>query len=213
MYLVTALLHPQEFTMIIYGLMYFICIPSGYLLLTIYSLVNMNNVSWGTRETNKAKETEKRQGILCDRTCKLCCWDMSCQVTQDTEIPLLQQFQQAVVSTTGTGTTPAAGPNPQTTGEAAPRAVDAIDSATKPQSIMPVEENKYETELKPINSEKAKTPGVDRELQDHAYDSISDKRYLFQMRRVSFYCGLVLCIVIFLNGSCVFTSNVIRLRE
>lgn len=28
--------------MIIYGLMYFICIPSGYLLLTIYSLVNMH---------------------------------------------------------------------------------------------------------------------------------------------------------------------------
>lgn len=88
MYLITALLHPEEFCMfiiivlniishflcdvalchvtffwfcflfflavlIIYGLMYFICIPSGYLLLTIYSLVNMNNVSWGTRETNK----------------------------------------------------------------------------------------------------------------------------------------------------------------
>ncbi|KAG7279182.1 hypothetical protein CRUP_022377 [Coryphaenoides rupestris] len=39
--------------MIIYGLMYFICIPSGYLLLTIYSLVNLNNVSWGTRETKE----------------------------------------------------------------------------------------------------------------------------------------------------------------
>lgn len=39
--------------MIIYGLMYFICIPSGYLLLTIYSLVNMHIVSWGTRESNK----------------------------------------------------------------------------------------------------------------------------------------------------------------
>lgn len=39
--------------MIIYGLMYFICIPSGYLLLTIYSLVNMHIVTWGTRESNK----------------------------------------------------------------------------------------------------------------------------------------------------------------
>lgn len=39
--------------MIVYGLMYFICIPSGYLLLTIYSLVNMHIVSWGTRESNK----------------------------------------------------------------------------------------------------------------------------------------------------------------
>lgn len=39
--------------MIIYGLIYFICIPSGYLLLTIYSLVNMHIVSWGTRESTK----------------------------------------------------------------------------------------------------------------------------------------------------------------
>ncbi|AWP01707.1 Hypothetical protein SMAX5B_012609 [Scophthalmus maximus] len=53
MYLVTAILHPEEFGMIIYGLMYFICIPSGYLLLTIYSLVNMHIVTWGTRESNK----------------------------------------------------------------------------------------------------------------------------------------------------------------
>lgn len=198
MYLVTALLHPQEFTMIIYGLMYFICIPSGYLLLTIYSLVNMNNVSWGTRETNKAKETVKRQGVLCDRTCKLCCWDMSCQVTQDTEIPLLQQFQQAV--STGTGKTAAAGSGPQATGEAVP-ALDAIDSATKPQTTMlveeksqttmVVEENKYETELKPINRKKAK--GHDADNVDHANYSASEKRYLFLMRVVSFYCGLMMC--------------------
>ncbi|XP_062860419.1 chitin synthase chs-1-like [Trichomycterus rosablanca] len=56
MYLITAILHPQEFPLIIYGVLYCLCIPSGYLLLTIYSIVNMNNVSWGTRETGgKAK--------------------------------------------------------------------------------------------------------------------------------------------------------------
>ncbi|XP_063047742.1 chitin synthase 1 [Engraulis encrasicolus] len=96
MYLVTAILHPQEFSNIIYGLMYFICIPSGYLLLTIYSLVNMNNVSWGTRESSNREEGAARLGVLCDRTCKLCCWDMTCQVTQETESLLLQQVQQAV---------------------------------------------------------------------------------------------------------------------
>lgn len=86
MYMMTAILHPEEFGnvillispchvlscyvmsgyvtlcnvmscyspgMIIYGLIYFICIPSGYLLLIIYSLVNMHIVSWGTRESNK----------------------------------------------------------------------------------------------------------------------------------------------------------------
>ncbi|CAB1312937.1 unnamed protein product [Coregonus sp. 'balchen'] len=96
MYLVTAILHPQEFSMIIYGLMYFICIPSGYLLLTIYSLVNMHIVTWGTRETNKEKEEKMTQNVLCDRNCKLCCWDMKLQVTQETDNLMLQQLQQAV---------------------------------------------------------------------------------------------------------------------
>ncbi|KAL6466367.1 hypothetical protein MHYP_G00241710 [Metynnis hypsauchen] len=98
LYLITAILHPMECTLIIYGLMYFICIPSGYLLLTIYSLVNMNNVSWGTRESNKDKAEKKHKGVLCDRNCKLCCWDVSIQVTQETENLMLQQIQQAVSS-------------------------------------------------------------------------------------------------------------------
>uniref|UniRef100_A0A8C4ESJ2 chitin synthase n=1 Tax=Dicentrarchus labrax TaxID=13489 RepID=A0A8C4ESJ2_DICLA len=93
MYMVTAILHPEEFGMIIYGLMYFICIPSGYLLLTIYSLVNMNNVSWGTRESNKGEgEVKKNQNILCDRNCKLCCWDMKLQITQETENLMIRQI-------------------------------------------------------------------------------------------------------------------------
>lgn len=96
LYFVTALLHPQEFGMIIYGLMYFICIPSGYLLLTIYSLVNMNIVSWGTRESTKEKEQKRHVGVLCNRNCKLCCWDVNIQVTQETENLMLQQIQHAV---------------------------------------------------------------------------------------------------------------------
>ncbi|XP_062865258.1 chitin synthase 1 [Trichomycterus rosablanca] len=96
LYLTTAILHPQEFGMIVYGLMYFLCIPSGYLLLTIYSMVNMNIVSWGTRESNKEKEEKKHVGILCNRNCKLCCWDVNIQVTQETENLMLQQIQQAV---------------------------------------------------------------------------------------------------------------------
>ncbi|XP_051811507.1 chitin synthase chs-2-like [Acanthochromis polyacanthus] len=50
-YFTAALLHPQEASVAIYGFLYIICIPSAYLLLAIYSMVNMNNVSWGTRET------------------------------------------------------------------------------------------------------------------------------------------------------------------
>ncbi|KAJ8359914.1 hypothetical protein SKAU_G00164390 [Synaphobranchus kaupii] len=96
LYMVTAILHPQEFGMIIYGLMYFICIPSGYLLLTIYSLVNMHNVSWGTRESSQEKEEGKSIGLLCDRNCKLCCWDIKCQVTQETKNAALLQIQNTI---------------------------------------------------------------------------------------------------------------------
>ncbi|XP_047437429.1 chitin synthase 1 [Mugil cephalus] len=93
MYLVTALLHPEEFGMIVYGLIYFICIPSGYLLLAIYSMVNMHVVSWGTRESNKGEEVvKKNENILCNKNCKLCCWDMKIQVTQETENLMLQQI-------------------------------------------------------------------------------------------------------------------------
>ncbi|XP_029023432.3 chitin synthase chs-2-like [Betta splendens] len=58
-YVVTALLHPQEFRLLFYGVLYIVCIPSAYLILIIYSMVNMNNVSWGTRETNPTAGAER----------------------------------------------------------------------------------------------------------------------------------------------------------
>ncbi|XP_060915616.1 chitin synthase chs-2-like [Labrus mixtus] len=53
-YITTAVLHPQEIQLVFHGFLYIVCIPSAYLLLTIYSMVNMNNVSWGTRESKPA---------------------------------------------------------------------------------------------------------------------------------------------------------------
>ncbi|XP_042362933.1 chitin synthase chs-2-like [Plectropomus leopardus] len=53
-YIITAVMHPQEMHLLFYGLLYILCVPSAYLLLTIYSMVNMNNVSWGTREAKPA---------------------------------------------------------------------------------------------------------------------------------------------------------------
>ncbi|XP_054462584.1 chitin synthase chs-2-like [Anoplopoma fimbria] len=50
-YIITAIMHPQEMHLVFHGFLYILCIPSAYLLLTIYSMANMNNVSWGTRET------------------------------------------------------------------------------------------------------------------------------------------------------------------
>ncbi|KAL3098213.1 hypothetical protein niasHS_002049 [Heterodera schachtii] len=47
---VAALLHPLEFGCVIPCALYFLAIPSMYMLLPIYSLCNLNTVSWGTRE-------------------------------------------------------------------------------------------------------------------------------------------------------------------
>ncbi|XP_072907201.1 chitin synthase chs-2-like [Hemitrygon akajei] len=51
LYFVSAVLHPMEFPLIAYGPLYFICIPSGALILAIYTFTNLNITSWGTRES------------------------------------------------------------------------------------------------------------------------------------------------------------------
>ncbi|XP_053565154.1 chitin synthase chs-2-like, partial [Bombina bombina] len=83
-YIVTALVHPQEFHLLTYGFMYIICVPSGYLLLTIYSLVNMHIVSWGTRETAKPKEENKEENkkVRYRKNCKCLCWDIEISVNE-----------------------------------------------------------------------------------------------------------------------------------
>ena len=62
LFVFTAMLHPQEKMCLLPGVLYFLCIPSGYLLLVIYSLCNMHVVSWGTREV-KEKLTKKQQEL------------------------------------------------------------------------------------------------------------------------------------------------------
>lgn len=53
---ITAILHIEEMYCIIYSLIYFITIPSMYVLLIIYSICNLNDITWGTREV-KTKKT------------------------------------------------------------------------------------------------------------------------------------------------------------
>lgn len=57
-FFIAACLHPQEFWCITSGLIYLLSIPSMYLLLILYSIINLNVVSWGTREV-VAKKTKK----------------------------------------------------------------------------------------------------------------------------------------------------------
>lgn len=71
-FIVSAILHPQEMLCMLYGPLYFLCIPSGYLLLTIYFLCNLNIISWGTREVQVKKtkaqlEQEEKERIEAEK--------------------------------------------------------------------------------------------------------------------------------------------------
>nr|CAI5837000.1 unnamed protein product [Callosobruchus analis] len=57
-FFIAACLHPQEFWCIVPGIIYLLSIPAMYLLLILYSIINLNNVSWGTREV-ATKKTKK----------------------------------------------------------------------------------------------------------------------------------------------------------
>ena len=61
-FFIAACLHPQEFWCVVPGIIYLMSIPSMYLLLILYSIINLNVVSWGTREV-VAKKTKKVGGV------------------------------------------------------------------------------------------------------------------------------------------------------
>uniref|UniRef100_A0A5S6QWL1 chitin synthase n=1 Tax=Trichuris muris TaxID=70415 RepID=A0A5S6QWL1_TRIMR len=45
-----AVLHPREFKNIFYGAIFFLMIPSTYVIMSLYALINLNIINWGTRE-------------------------------------------------------------------------------------------------------------------------------------------------------------------
>ena len=54
-FLMAGILHFNEIFCLFHFIWYLLCLPSGYLFLTIYSVCNLNNRSWGTREGTKPK--------------------------------------------------------------------------------------------------------------------------------------------------------------
>eukprot|EP00043_Microstomoeca_roanoka_P012335 m.119170 g.119170 ORF g.119170 m.119170 type:complete len:1665 (-) comp15462_c2_seq1:532-5526(-) len=61
MFLLAGFLHLGEFTDLIHGVWYLLCLPAGYLFLLIYACCNLNDRSWGTR-------TAATEGVLADGT-------------------------------------------------------------------------------------------------------------------------------------------------
>ncbi|ESO07781.1 hypothetical protein HELRODRAFT_76186 [Helobdella robusta] len=49
-FILAAVLHPQEFFCLFHGFTYYLAIPTMYLLLNLYAIINMNVVTWGTRD-------------------------------------------------------------------------------------------------------------------------------------------------------------------
>ena len=55
-----ACLHPTEFLNVFQVILFFLAVPSGYLLLLIYSAANLESQSWGTREKSSGAD----EGLL-----------------------------------------------------------------------------------------------------------------------------------------------------
>ena len=54
-FLSAGFMHPKEFFTLAHGFWYLLCLPGGYLFMTIYSFCNLNSMAWGTREEAAAK--------------------------------------------------------------------------------------------------------------------------------------------------------------
>ena len=59
-FLISGLMHPMELWCLLPGVLYFICIPTTFLLLNIYAFCNLHVVSWGTREVPKKRNQAER---------------------------------------------------------------------------------------------------------------------------------------------------------
>ncbi|XP_076658040.1 chitin synthase chs-2 [Halictus rubicundus] len=52
-FVLTGFMHPHEISCLNYAIIYYITVPSMYMLLIIYSIFNVHNVTWGTRESKQ----------------------------------------------------------------------------------------------------------------------------------------------------------------
>ena len=101
-YTAAALLHLWEFPFLFHCIWYILGLPSGYLLLLIYSAVNLDSQSWGTREAAKAaggggggfkmvKKWAREGGKVVREFLLLCCGKRGTDGGKEEKVPLLQE--------------------------------------------------------------------------------------------------------------------------
>ena len=66
-FVLVGLLHPQEVHYLIYGIVYYLTIPCMYMLLPLYCVFNLDDVSWGTRETQVIQAQGPTSMTIIDR--------------------------------------------------------------------------------------------------------------------------------------------------
>ncbi|XP_053389930.1 chitin synthase chs-2-like [Mercenaria mercenaria] len=59
-FVITGILHTMEMFYLFHGIWYLLCLPGGYLILMIYSICNITDSSWGTREMGNKKAKKKK---------------------------------------------------------------------------------------------------------------------------------------------------------
>ena len=96
-FLVAAILHWTEFFSVFHCIWYLLALPSGYLLLLIYSAANLDSQSWGTREKEKHANIDK--GLLgwleyikkVWQKLVLCCTSRKSDTDQDPDGPQVEE--------------------------------------------------------------------------------------------------------------------------
>ncbi|XP_036439405.1 chitin synthase chs-2-like [Colossoma macropomum] len=183
MYVFTALLHPHEFHLIIYGFLYVICIPSGYLLLIIYSMVNMNNVSWGTRESGAqaaaAPAKTNQKNVKCQKLLKVCGYSLEIQVSEEVKVVSTVPLNNVSQVTGGSAPEAATEVPTQQEEKGTPVITNCFITQLKESSgELPLKEDCLNEEeeqfwedlikqyLKPLESDKAKEEKIKVELKD-----------------------------------------------
>ncbi|CAK9800283.1 Chitin synthase chs-2 [Anthophora plagiata] len=60
-FVIAAFLHPQEISCLPHAIIYYITVPSMYMLLIIFSIFNVHNITWGTRESKSERQLSEKQ--------------------------------------------------------------------------------------------------------------------------------------------------------